>query len=280
MNPEKAREYFSAYYEDTLDSGLKQAFEQRLNADAQIQSEYRAFARTMDQLSQLQFEEIDVPSYLSDRIATRLESVSERRESAFGFNVWLRRFGWVGAAVVVIGIGIVASNGKISTGSIATVFPSRSSATKPDASIKPLTFSVYGGQVIIDYKPSEPRSVVVTEERTHKAITYPNGINRAPVKNENEGPAVFTIQQAGEAVPTVLVIPGSVKSSDTSGSGTAEEFATALSSHFGLPVVLKVTDLTKQVTWSFEKTDPMGAATKAGYVLEVRDNNLLQIADH
>src|SRR3989442_1402138 len=37
MNINKAREFFSAYYENKLDLGLKQSFERELRSDAQIQ---------------------------------------------------------------------------------------------------------------------------------------------------------------------------------------------------------------------------------------------------
>src|SRR5688500_10784952 len=73
MNASKAREFFSSYFEGTLDAGLRQAFERRLHTDAEIQAEYRAFERTMGQLSTLKDLEVEVPFDLHERISARVD---------------------------------------------------------------------------------------------------------------------------------------------------------------------------------------------------------------
>ena len=73
MNIEKAREFYSAYHEGSLDKGLKQAFERQLETDAQVAAEFRLFKQAMEELSQLESEAIEVPSDLHDRISARLD---------------------------------------------------------------------------------------------------------------------------------------------------------------------------------------------------------------
>ena len=48
MNQEKAKEFFSAYYEGTLEAGLQQSLEQQLRADGNLRREFRDFERAME----------------------------------------------------------------------------------------------------------------------------------------------------------------------------------------------------------------------------------------
>ena len=49
MNANKAREFFSAYYEGSMDRAIRQTFERRLNSDSELHAEYKAF----EQVTQL-----------------------------------------------------------------------------------------------------------------------------------------------------------------------------------------------------------------------------------
>ena len=53
MNHDKAREFFSAYYEGTLESGLRQQLEARFRADAHLKADYAAFVETIEALGEL-----------------------------------------------------------------------------------------------------------------------------------------------------------------------------------------------------------------------------------
>ena len=50
MNQSKARDFYSAYYEGTLDFGLTQAFERALTTEAEVKAEYEQFVRVMEDL--------------------------------------------------------------------------------------------------------------------------------------------------------------------------------------------------------------------------------------
>src|SRR5581483_925490 len=88
MNQEKAREFFSAYFEGVLEPGLKQSFEARLAADAMLQADYAAFSETMGELRTMPEEEIEAPIFLSDRVATRLDEVFVKGSPRGIFGSW------------------------------------------------------------------------------------------------------------------------------------------------------------------------------------------------
>src|SRR5437016_300995 len=92
MNLAKAKDYFSAYYEGSLDRGLQQSFEARLKEDAQLQAEYRAFERTMQDLGAMGKIEIEPPEDLHDKIAARLDYAlwEQKRQKAplMGLSWW------------------------------------------------------------------------------------------------------------------------------------------------------------------------------------------------
>src|SRR5947209_1700267 len=101
MNLAKARDYFSAYYEGSLERGLKQAFETRLAEDAQLQAEFAAFEKTMKGLEAFGAVEIEPPADLHERITARLDHAiweQKRTASRFtGLGWW--KMGFMGAAV-------------------------------------------------------------------------------------------------------------------------------------------------------------------------------------
>src|SRR5438270_5999926 len=108
MNLAKAKDYFSAYYEGSLDRGLRQSFEARLNEDAQLQAEYRAFERTMRDLGAMGQIEIEPPEDLHDKIAARLDYAlwEQKRQKAPLMGVpW-----WKGLAMgLAVAAGVLAA---------------------------------------------------------------------------------------------------------------------------------------------------------------------------
>lgn len=277
MNHEKAREFFSAYYEGSLEAGLRQTLEQRLRTDASLQAEYRAFEHTMEQLGSLKLEEIDVPSYLSDRIATRIEQAQEKRRSGPWLQVWLPRF--AAAALFVVAIfGAVRSL----QGGQSGVAPAGVLGSKPQPADQ-LNVSMKGSTLWLNYSPSANKSVTVTEVKTARAMQYPNGVN-VPITNGNPMAAQFTVQIEGQTGATLIVVPGTQPDAQRTGSGTIRELASALADHFRTPVRVDVADLDKTLSWSFDSTDIHESATKAldgtGLHADLLGGNVLSISEH
>jgi len=73
MNPVKARDFFSDYYEGLLEPGLKQAFERALKSDPHVQEEYKQFEIVMGQLGSFDKKPVDSPFNLYDKITARLD---------------------------------------------------------------------------------------------------------------------------------------------------------------------------------------------------------------
>ena len=96
LNHEKAREYFSAYHEGTLERGLKETFERALSTDAQVQAEYRAFERLMGSLESLKAEAPEPEFDLHEAIARRLDKhiYDEARRAKHPIFAW-----WKSAAL-------------------------------------------------------------------------------------------------------------------------------------------------------------------------------------
>ncbi|HTQ08499.1 MAG TPA: hypothetical protein VMI31_00360, partial [Fimbriimonadaceae bacterium] len=92
MTNEKAREFFSAYHEGTLEPGFRVSFEQKLKSDYAVRHEFESFVRAMEKLDALRDEEIEIPADLHDRITARLDRhLYERRKSATpSWSVWIR----------------------------------------------------------------------------------------------------------------------------------------------------------------------------------------------
>lgn len=274
MNQEKSREFFSAYYEGTLEAGLKHTLEQRLRADAQLMAEYRAFERTMEELDGLKFETIEVPSYLSDRITSRLETVQESKRPAPWLQLWLPRFA-VGAVAATAIVGAVLSlsarSGNNAMGSIVSL----PGAHKPTSTV-PVTFTNQDGvtTVVSGDQPS-----LVTEQNAGNSLRLMPG-KRMELTNANTSSALFTVKPAGEAVTILVAVPGKKVGADLSGSGTLQDFAKAMADHYGVPIVIKNSDLGKHVTWNFDGLTAMTAAQKSGLVAEEQSGNLLSISEH
>src|SRR5687767_3235474 len=113
MNADKAREFFSSYFEGTLDAGLRQAFELRLETDAETQAEYRAFERSMGQLDTLKDIEIEIPYDLNEKISARVDRhiFEAKRTKGSPWLAFLRPMAIGGlAAAAIIGTVITMNN--------------------------------------------------------------------------------------------------------------------------------------------------------------------------
>ncbi|HWD41938.1 MAG TPA: hypothetical protein VG944_24065, partial [Fimbriimonas sp.] len=223
MTQEKAREFFSAYYEGSLERGLKQTFEQRLQVDAQIQGEYRAFCRTMDELDLLQYEEIEVPSYLSDRIATRLEAAQESRRAKSPWTIFLPRFAFGGIAAVAIIGGVMSwfSNSRASqAGYIPTV--GNGAAHPPLETISVATDGT------IKYTSATARTVQVLDDKGAVLRTFSLNANQelsTRLTNPNQASAaLFEVRVSDQGPDERIAIPGNHATRPAKTQGTITEF--------------------------------------------------------
>jgi hypothetical protein len=262
MNQEKARDFFSAYYEGSLEKGLLQAFEQRLGADMQLQAEYRAFARTMQELNLLREEAIEVPQYLSDRIATRIEQARSAKQKS-PFLLWLPRlaFGTFVAVAVVGSIVGIFSRGRSTE---ATFIPSG-----VEARSEAITVSQVGSRAVIHYMSATPKSVSIIDNSGQVLQSYNLAAEQAledtELVNPNSSATRFEVKVSDGGPDIYVLIPGRNPAPSTKNYGSVMDYASALSDHFRIPVVVNTKSQSKPLSWTF---DGLGAVKDASATLD------------
>ncbi|MDR3690437.1 MAG: hypothetical protein P4L46_13735 [Fimbriimonas sp.] len=278
MNQDKAREFFSAYYEGILEGGLKHSFEQSLRSDAVLQADFAAFTETIRELDALKDEEIEIPIFLSDRIASRLEEAQNKQRR--GLPVWL---GWVGG-LTLTGVAAVL---------ILVAAPRlRSSASVDQAGITgasnldQIQFKVDGARVIVRYQPSSAKTIVVSAPSTGKEIQRFNLSNQrleSPIENSLAKAVIFKIEALGDKSASLIALPGRSIETAKSGSGSVQDLAVALAGHYRVPVEVEAVDVTHRVSWTFASADARSAANQAleseGFSVDQRSDGLIEILD-
>jgi len=278
MTLEKARDYFSAYYEGTLEPGLRQAFEHRLNSDSSLQADYAAFTETMEELDLLPHEEIEIPMFLNDRIAARLEPERARKRDRVPiWTVWLRglAFGSLATAALAFAFISMNSHGEVAKAGLAD-----------GGTGERVTFTIKQSQLTMDYHPSTEHTVIVSSGVTGKEVkrfTADATAMSQPFVNSQPGTALFQVQVLGQPGSSLVAVPGTATGSNTSGEGTMSDFAVALADRFRTSVVLKISDPTDHVSWKFDGTDVRRAADSAlketPYMVDQREAGILNIMD-
>src|SRR5579862_2822775 len=291
MNQEKAREYFSSYYEGNLERGLRQTLEQRLHSDAQLQAEYRAFQRTMDELDNLKFEEIEVPSYLSDRIATRIEEARATQKRRNPLMLWLPRYAVAGlAACAVLGAAVaIFQNGKGQTSQSGLVPQSGGPSIvspQPSPPSENISVSGNGQHVVLHYQSATARSLQVLGVATgQKLKSYPLAATQAleaSLDNPNAQASLFEIKVSDNGPDVYVAVPGTSRMAPGKNSGSIGDFASALADTFQAPIILNVSDLTQSVSWTLAGADEKAEAQKAlegnGYDVTQTASGVLSIS--
>jgi hypothetical protein len=275
MNVSKARDFFSDYFEGKLEAGLRQSFEQALKSNPQIQAEYEEFALMMNTLAELPNEEIEIPIYLSDRIATRLEAAQEKRTASVpAWLGWFRNLALAGVAGAVLfgaAAGVLSKGGSVATGDLFNF------GAKPVKPKNELTFAYTNDKVVVTYNTSDNRALMVDKRR----ITPENGSVISPLSNSNAFAAEFVIQVEGSEVPERVYIPGSTTREASEGTGNLADFAKALADHYRVPVRVTAPSVELPINWNLSEADAYQCATAAlksqPVSVDQRDGNFICI---
>jgi len=278
MNQERARDFFSAYYEGNLDAGLRQSFELNLRSDAILQSDYAAFVETVHELEALKHEQIEIPIFLSDRIATRLELAQGKPKSGFpGWTGWLRGLAFTGLAAAAIIFAFPFFHGG---SDLKTAGPNLAS------DLDQVAFKVDGNKVVLRYQPSSIKTVVISSPTSGKEVQRfsLNGQRlESPIENPLPKSAVFKIEALGDKTSTILAVPGQSMEPTKAGEGTVQDLALALAGHYRVPVEVEAADVTHRVSWNFSSSDARAAANQAleseGFSVDQRQDGLIEILD-
>lgn len=275
MNVAKAREYFSAYHEGTLDRGLREAFERALKTDAQVAAEYKAFASLMEGLGAYGAASIEPPDDLHEKISARLDKAvweQKRTEKPTAFG-WLKALGLTAVATTLI--FVVATqmrpSGNVQTANVVPMGQGSGIDVRFDS-----------GRTLLSYPGLKDRGVILRDEggEVLQAIRVEGEeIKDKLLANASPRAKVLGVEVPGQ--PTVYVaIPGSTAQSVTEGSGSLKEMARAFAGFYRNPVVLAVKDPEQAVDWKLE-ADEMKSAQNAlsilGFQSELRQSGVLWI---
>jgi hypothetical protein len=264
MNSDKAREFFSSYYEGTIERGLKQAFERQLSTDALVQAEYKAFEKTMLELKAIATEVPDPEFDLHDRIMARLDLhlLEEKKKPAPLFGFRFRSATAMGAICLVL-VGAALSIRNYGPNWISSIYaPSSKIADQ-------LSVGMRDGHPVLTFRTADKKTVVVRDAKTGEALTtgnldgrdYPSGqIMRFHLNYKSEVATLLKVDVQGNKDTVYVALPGSKRDDRRVGSGTLNDLAIALSNYYQVTVVVAA-PATDSMQWDFSKqSDPITAA--------------------
>ena len=266
MNLAKAKDYFSAYYEGSLDKGLQQSFEARLREDAQLQAEYRAFERTMHDLEAMGRIEVEPPADLHDKIAARLDYAlwEQKRQKTplMGLSWWKGLAMGLAVAAGVMAAFIGVSTYKVrSANTIGIPFPTASD-----------TFDVVQQgptSVLLSHPKVAHMLMNIRDEQTGELkdseVLTNQPIQSKPLENIGDSAQLLSVEvNSPNRSITYIALPGKVQDIRTSGEGTMKDLALAIAGHYAKPVKLQPRDdADRTVTWDFASSDPIEATNNA-----------------
>jgi hypothetical protein len=279
MTNEKARDFFSAYYEGSLEPGLCVSLEQKLSVDGSLKDEYQAFERAMSSLDTLKFEEITIPDDLHERISARLDrDIYERKRNAKpALGVWLRGLTLAGVAAAAIIGTIFAMNARSEEASAGVGAPLPAKAH--------LVYTIQGDQVALKYAPASSKTVVITDgEGKVLSRNVVGGDQKPDLKSVLENPlpnaAVFGIQIEGEDTPSYVVVYGSERTNINHGEGTMVDLAKAVADFYHTHVMLKTGVPTERTSWTFSTSDVVTEVSRvvgSNYTVTLLKDGMLEI---
>lgn len=259
MNSDKAREHFSAYYEGTLDAGLKQQLERVLNANADLNKEYAAFAEVMRSLEVLQ-KPVPEPAFdLHERISQRLdlhihEQKATQKPSWFG---WLKAVGVSAIAVVAIWGAVTQLNRGGSGPTVANTGPVI--RTQPPFNVSHES----DNGVKVSYTSTGSKTVTVYNEDGSVLRTATNQNLDMPVNNLNPESAIVSVQVEGSDEVNIIALPGTKPEKITKTEGKLADMAKAMAAHYRAQIVIVTTEPNMMAKWALDETDVMNALKSA-----------------
>ncbi len=290
MNLNKAREYFSAYYEGQLDKGLAQSFERALRDDAQLQAEYRAFKGTMEELSILSSSSVELPDDLHEKITARLDRHiwESKQTQRTGVASWWRLLGIGGAAAAVIALAVFQANQGVTPGPNRQMSPA--DIFTPLGEPSKLEIFPHASGVTLSYVANESKTIVISDAdgKVLEPIPVSRNVSMKEKLLANSGERALVLSvKIGDEAPVWIALPGSKQSEFTAGTGTLRQFIESVADGYQTPVVLNAGDIESNVVWE-RGDDLLSTANKLAesqkLKAEVRqgsgDRSLLWIQKH
>ncbi len=281
MNLDRAREFYSAYYEGGLDDGLRQAFQRALAKDPKVADEYSQFVRIMDELKNLK-SPIETPIHLHERIMARLDDANlARRATPSRSDLFfaLRPLAYGTAATVAIIATIVSLTASrpadIATGGMFGTVE------------KPPTIVVSDGETLLQFASETKNSVSVTNIDGSKPvpeISLDGQTIDSPLRNAGKSATTVRISFGEKYGPMLVTIPGKDRTIKKTGSGSYADFLKAVSDQYAVTVVFSGSEPTASIDWDIYGINVLGSISEElgelGLRAESREGGLLWVTSN
>ena len=281
MNQSKARDFYSAYFEGTLDSALTQAFERALRTEAEIKAEYEQFVRVMDDLKACR-DPVEAPADLHLKIREHVDAhiLSTERQERAGilFFAWKPlAYGAIAAIAIIAAVASLSNRSAGSGGPAAAAFaPVQESAPAivfEDGETR-LNYSAASQNVVSVYRHSD-RTLVFEEPLKSQTID-------STLFNGSDDATLVSVHFASWYGTLFVAVPGRTIQTDGEGTGTVLDLMTSLAGKYKVPVVLASDLVADGMSWKFEGTDAAQASQDEleaiGLRAETRENGLVWIS--
>lgn len=280
MNRAKARDFFSDYYEGTLDRGLTLMFERALKEDSLLKEDYASFCDLMGSLEGFKDAEVPEPAFLHERIETRIkERLSEKKTPAPLWWLGWGKWAFAGAAGVAL-LALVFTLTSQPTGQHSTA------GVLPDVQFTrelPPRLSAGEAGLTLTFRPKTESIVTIATEGSDEppsVLTLEGDqLLKSPIRNESAEAKLVKITFSSSHDALYVALPGSKASKATQGSGTVKDLAVALAGSFGKPVQVAAANLSQRLVWDFKDATEADSASSGlrqhGLSLEERADGIL-----
>lgn len=280
MRLEKAYEYFSAYYEGSLDAAMHSQLDRMFEAHSVLRKDFESFAQTMEDLDGSLASDVPVPDNLHDLITARLDrSVYEaERAKPAGFAGFWQKVALGGLAFVLVGGAALSilnrgNSGEIQAGAVPTqINRSADAELRVEADHK---------GAFLRFHPRSDETVKIVRLPDGAVVqTYKAGPRQSldvPLNNKTEQAVVLRIVAEPSHKSFTVIIPGSVRKTELQGEGNVIQFAMALSSHFGRPVTLDTETPEAIVRWRLNSENITRSTAAPGDLAVELKNELVRI---
>ncbi len=261
MSRERLQEHFSALYEGSLDAGLTQQIQKRFDTDPDLKQDYEAFSLMMETLATMPEETVEVPSFLSSRIADRMEAaVSEK--PAFSLLNWSKSLGFGAIATIAI-VGSVLAIKNQNSGPVTAAVVSGGGPAKAPKVLDTIEIKMQASDAVLSYNASGPKTLTATFYGTGQELRKAelNGDStKYTLTNEEPLSAIFQIEVTGDKGDFFVVVPGSSTVFELQGEGKVSDFLKGVAAKFHKVISLRMPSAKLEVTTKWDvKGDDAGA---------------------
>ncbi len=270
MKPDKANEYFSAYFEGTLPEGLRPQFEELLENSPAVADEYASFVAGYESLEWLGKQPVAIPADLHETIMRRVDRVAHEKKlvkkSWFGGNL---RMAWLGGlgliAILATGLSLVRPSGNQRLAEAGT-------GIGVSQSEPAFLFSVVDSQPTVRIKSYQADTISVEDMDSGQQLKQFKVVEgqsvEIPIQREGANQAAIEVRSLQAQKSVVVVLPSQAATGALSGKGSVIQFARDYANRVQRPVFVEVTEPTKMLAWQYA-SQPGADVNFEGYLLRL-----------